>query len=135
MTVQVALEPLIAGWTDNRENLNELFSALADAGVRQVTAGYLFLRDGIRENLEASLGAAAKAITSAYARGPILRSDYLAAARYLPKRQRERCYASLMAMGAPYGISVRVSGLTNPDFATSSRASTTTRQRTLFSGV
>jgi hypothetical protein len=63
----------------------------------------------------------------------VLGEGTLAPARYLPKTRRQRGYAALMALAAGYGITVRVSGITNPDFGrprrTESRA--VTRQRLL----
>jgi DNA repair photolyase len=116
--VQVALDPLIPGVTDTRENLAELLAALARAGVRQVTAGYLFLRDGIADNLRAALerhGLAPTALAQ-FVGGPMLSAPGLAPARYLPRSRRQRGYAALMALAAGHGITVTVSVLTNPDF-------------------
>jgi DNA repair photolyase len=119
IAVQVALEPLIPGVTDTRANLDELVEALADAGVQQVTAGYLFLRQGITDNLMRALEplGLAEAVTAAFQGGPILENGNIAAARYLPKRRRQHGYSALMALAAGRGIAVRVAGLTNPDFA------------------
>src|SRR5262249_19889214 len=42
-TVEVRLEPMIAGLTDTRENIAPLFHALATSGARDVVAHYLYL--------------------------------------------------------------------------------------------
>jgi DNA repair photolyase len=117
--VQVGVEPLLPGLTDTRENLEALLTALADAGVRHVTAGYAFLRPGIAENLATVLAANGLdgTLPMAYDRGPMLRGNGLSAARYLPKARRQRGYAALMALAAEYGITVSVCRTTNPDFA------------------
>src|SRR5262249_18380641 len=117
----VLLEPLIPGLTDTRENLSELLEALAKVGIRQVTAGYLFLRAGIQENLQPALepSHAAEMVFHAYDEGPMLRSGTIAPARYLPKVSRQRGYALLMALAAEHGITVRLSGTSNPDFSPS----------------
>lgn len=116
--VNVAAEPLIPGLTDTRHNVEPLVQALADAGVQHVTASYLFLRSGIQEQIERDLGDQgwAQAIIERYANGPVLSMGRIAAARHLPRADRQAGYALLMTLAARYGMQVRVSGLTNPDF-------------------
>jgi DNA repair photolyase len=116
--VHVALEPLLPGLTDTRANLEPLLDGLADAGVGQVTAGYLFLRQGIRDNLARALEPHgwAEPVLDEFVGGPALEAAGLAPARYLPKARRQRGYAALMALAAERGITVGVSALTNPDF-------------------
>jgi len=116
---QAALEPLIPGLTDTRDNLLPVLEALAGAGVRHVTAGYLFLRSGIRDNLLPVLETLGceEMVLDAYAAGPLLAIGQLAPATYLPKARRQRGYAHLMSLASQFGIQVRVSELTNPDFA------------------
>jgi DNA repair photolyase len=123
INVQVGLEPLIPGLTDTRQNLSALLEVLAAIGVRNVTAGYMFLRKAIAEQLNEALEPLGleSAVTDAYADGPLLASGGIAPARYLPKRFRQRGYAGLMAMAAGLGIAVRVSTTTNPDFVTARR--------------
>jgi DNA repair photolyase len=118
IAVQVALEPLVPGLTDTRDNLAAVLQTLAAAGVRQVSAGYLFLRSRIQENLVRTLKPLGwdGLVVDAFQGGPILETGPVAAARYLPKARRQRGYATLMALGADLGITVRVNGITNPDF-------------------
>jgi DNA repair photolyase len=118
IAVQAALEPLIPGLTDTRENLAPVLDALSDLGMRQVSASYLFLRQAIRDNLLASLrqNGIEDTVTDAFAAGPILVAPGLAAARYLPRARRQRGYASLMALAAARNISVAITAMTNPDF-------------------
>ncbi len=118
INVQVALEPLVPGLTDTPHAFREILGALATAGVQRVTSGYLFLRPAIKKNLERAFkaGGVDPHVLDVYADGPILKSEGLAAARYLPKRLRQRGYASLMAVAAEFGITVRISAVTNPDF-------------------
>jgi DNA repair photolyase len=119
--VQVSLEPLIPGLTDTRTNLDPLLEALAGLGIRHVTTSYLFLRPGIRDNLTPVLEQHSwdEAVLDAFAKGPMLKSDQVAPARYLPKSRRQRGYAALMALAANCGITVSVLRITNPDFALS----------------
>jgi DNA repair photolyase len=116
VAVQAALEPLFPGLTDTRENLIPVLKALAAAGVRHVTAGYLFLREGIRERLAAELSEVER-VAAAFEGGPILTAPGLSAARYLPRARRQRGYALVMTLAAEHGIAVSVSSFTNPDFA------------------
>lgn len=116
--VQVAVEPLVPGLTDTAENLKELLALLASAGVRRITASYLFLRSGIANNLRRTLEPCGwdEPVLGAFTGGPLLESGTLTAARYLPKNRRQRGYSALMALAAEHGITVSISGLTNPDF-------------------
>jgi DNA repair photolyase len=118
IATQVAVEPLLPGLTDTRENLVPLLDALAAAGVERLTTSYLYLRQGIQENLVRELGPLgwAEPILEAYTRGPVLPMGSIAAARHLPRAYRQQGYALLMALAASRGITVSVSGLTNPDF-------------------
>ncbi len=116
--VQVALDPLIPGVTDTRENLAEVMAAVARVGVRHVTASYLYLRDGIAAHLTAALAPLQldDVVLAAFAGGPVLTAPGLAAARYLPRARRQRGYGMLLSLAAEYGITVSICGLTNPDF-------------------
>jgi hypothetical protein len=133
INVQVAVEPLLPGLTDTRANLAGLLQALADAGVTRVTAGYMFLRPRIQENLAAALRPHGwdQLVLDEYQGGPVLQSDAIAPARYLPKPRRQRGYAVLMALASELGIAVSVSGITNPDFRTPPKADLRPRQRLL----
>jgi DNA repair photolyase len=118
ISVQAALEPLIPGLTDTRENLISILDALSDLGIRQSSVSYLFLRTSIRENLLEALrrGKIPDTVTEAYSNGPVLTAPGLAGARYLPRQRRQHGYAALMALALARGISVAITALTNPDF-------------------
>lgn len=114
---QVALEPLIPGMTDTRANLLPLLEALADAGVRHVTVGYLCLTPHISETLEKVLhpqGLDGLALDE-YEAGTALGSRGQTK-RYLARWRRQHGYATVMALAAGCGISVGINPLTNPDF-------------------
>jgi hypothetical protein len=102
---QVSLDPLLPGITDSKANLDNLLEALAEQNIKQVTATYLVLRDGMDFQLRERLGARAEPVLAQFA-----------GRRYLPRAYRQRAYASLMARAAGLGISVKVCQLTNPDF-------------------
>lgn len=131
--VQAALDPLLPGLTDTADNLNPVLESLALAGVRQLTAGYLFLREGIAENLRRALEPHgwSELVLNAFKGGPLLTAPGLAAARYLPRGRRQRGYATLMALAANHGLSVTISSLTNPDFSPA-RPATETKKPSLL---
>jgi DNA repair photolyase len=131
--VQVALEPLVPGVTDTRENLAPLFEMLAQLGVKQLRAGYMFFRTGMREDLARALDRSglAETVLESFSNGPLLGTETIAPARYLPRSRRQRGYAALMALASEFDMSVSVSELTNPDFQTP--AAPAPAERTLFS--
>jgi DNA repair photolyase len=123
VAVQVALDPLMPELTDSRSNLEPLLGALAEVGVQQVTAGYLFLRPGIADNLVRALRPHGwdEIVVDAFAGGPMLAGDGIAPARYLPKARRQRAYAMIVSLASRLGMRVSISALSNPDFAPPSR--------------
>lgn len=117
--VRIALEPLIPGVTDTREQLVPLLDAIKALGISSLSAAYLFVRPGIQRNLENLWGplGLAEPVLDRYAEGPILPMGRIAAARHLPRSDRQRGYALLMALAAERDMTVHVSALTNPDFS------------------
>jgi DNA repair photolyase len=134
--VQVALEPLVPGLTDTRANLLPLLEAVARQGIKHVRAGYMFFRTGMRDDLGRALDhlGMAETVMEAFADGPLLGTETIAPARYLPRARRQRGYASLMALASEFDLTVSVSDLTNPDFQTQPTP-TTRPERSLFSQV
>lgn len=130
--VHVEMAPLLPGLTDTQANLTELLEALAGVGVRQVTAGYLFLRSRISENLLPLLEAEGikEKFLAEFEHGPVLSGDGISAARYLPKARRQRGFATLMSLAARLGMRVSICGLTNPDMV--SRPAAPARPASLF---
>jgi DNA repair photolyase len=114
-----ALEPLIPGVTDTRENLLPILDGLSAAGIQQVTVGYLVLHQRNEQHLQATLRPLGldTLVMEEYVHGPILRHDRGPSGRYLPRPRRQHGYAALMAMAASFGLRVSVNALTNPDFA------------------
>jgi DNA repair photolyase len=116
--VKVAIDPLVPGLTDTRENLSAVLSAIAALGVRHVSVSYMFLREGIAGHLSSALEVEGfdKPVMDAFADGPVLTAPGLSAAKYLPRARRQRGYGMLISLAATQGITVSVCGLTNPDF-------------------
>jgi DNA repair photolyase len=113
-----ALEPLIPGVTDTRDNLLPVLESLSQAGVRQITVGYMVLHPRAEKHITSALRPHGldTMVMEEYARGPILRREHGLAGKYLPRSRRQHGYAAVMAMGAALGLRVSVNALTNPDF-------------------
>ncbi len=118
ISTRAALEPLIPGLTDRKENLVPLLDALAETGVEHLSAGYMFLRHGIRANLREELGENewTASLLARYDEGPLLPLGNTAPAKLLPRSDRQRGYALLTALAAARGMNVSLSRVTNPDF-------------------
>jgi DNA repair photolyase len=118
ITCNAALEPLIPSVTDTRENLLPVLEALAQAGVRSVTVGYLVLHHRNEELLRNNLRPQGldTLVLDEYAHGPHLRTGRGMSGRFLPRSRRQHGYAALMSMAAGFGLRVSVNALTNPDF-------------------
>jgi DNA repair photolyase len=119
VAVQVGLEPLVPGLTDTRENLLPLLEQLAAVKTQHVTTSYMFLRQGIIENLDRALekGGYDRSVLDAFTEGPLLEAPGIARARYLPKSRRQHGYAAIMVLAASLGMTVSISITTNPDFS------------------
>ena len=116
--VEVNLDPLLPGLTDTQDKLWVLLEQLAACDVRQITAGYLVLRPGVRERLQDGLATHgwAEIVLGAFHDGTTFRDGPNPAAVYLSKAKRQRGYAALMATATEFDISTRLSSLANPDF-------------------
>ncbi len=129
---QAAVQPLVPGLTDRRDDLTGLLEALAEVGIAQVVAGYLVLRPALREALARALAAYEwEVIADAYAPARLSRYEGLPPAYYVPKPYRQRSYATLMALAARLGIVVRLDAHTNPDFLPPASPDPGPRQRCL----
>jgi hypothetical protein len=130
--VAASLEPLVPGLTDTTASLVGLLRAVADAGLSQLSAGYLYLRDrtadALRRGLPRSL---ADAVLGAYQNGPIMNVPGQGAAQFLPRGRRQRGYATLMVIAADHDLTVRVSAQANPDFSAARPRETEPRPRLL----
>jgi DNA repair photolyase len=115
--VEVNLEPLLPNVTDSRDSLQAILESLADRDVTSVSAGYLVLRPGLREQMQRELASCPwlEPMLSAYEDAPLMRDGHQLS-QFLHKSKRQRGYAMLMSLAANLGIDVRLNGLTNPDF-------------------
>jgi DNA repair photolyase len=115
--VEVRLEPLIAGLTDMRENVQPLFAALGRIGVRRVVAHDLFLHPSMTQTLHAALAplGLAEKLADAYEGGPVFPIGTLGATKHLPLETRRAGRARLTAWGAEHGLLVETGAAQNPD--------------------
>lgn len=117
--VSVAIDPLVPGLTDTKDNLMPMFQMLVEAGVSQVSVGYLGLTSMGAEKLRETLLPHGwdELVLSAFVKGPMMVRKGSEPTRYLPKNVRQKKYAMITALAANYGMKVSVSTLSNPDFA------------------
>lgn len=116
---EARLDPLIPGITDKEESLEQLFPALADAGINNAVSSYLFLRSSNRNRLRKAyrkfgldLEKYFKGDKINYCRGgdvDITSKDY-----------RTRKYEAIMAIAKKSGIRIKLCHCRNPDLTTES---------------
>lgn len=117
VTVDVRLEPLIAGLTDTRANLVPLFQMLARQGVHNLVAHYLFLQPAMIGRLVESLAPLgwSEKITEAYEGGPTFSVGSVGTTKHLPIEDRQAGLARVFAWGAEFGLNIRTGHAQNPD--------------------
>jgi DNA repair photolyase len=118
VAVDVALEPLVFGLTDLREHVSPMLEMLASSGISQVCAGYLAPRLDDFERLAQTMHANGlpPTLLESYETGPVVAAGVGRRVRLLPKLRRQQGYANLMALAAEFGMTIRLSRRTNPDF-------------------
>ncbi len=128
--VEVSIDPLLPNVTDDKDHLQPILELLAERGVSRISASYLVLRPGVREQIERECADQSwlELVLSAFDDGPMLR-DGGQISKFLHKSKRQRGYASLMALAANFGISVRLNSLDNPDFQPSKAADASPTRR------
>ena len=137
LQVQVALDPLVPGLTDTGVSLQPLLEALAKIGVKQVTVGYVVLRSGTRESFLRALEPHGwhDVVLDAFADGCQLKIGAGGAAWSLSKSRRQRGYATVIALAAALGMTVRIGGVTNPDFGPKAEPAPTAPRQRLLPGI
>ncbi len=116
----VRLDPLIPNLTDADDNLLPLLRALAQAGIRDAAASYLFLRPrferSVRSLIEAGEPAAAGPTRWAYQEF----ADGSGGGMMIPLAERARRLARLEALGNSFGIRIHPCRCKNPDLGVES---------------
>jgi len=114
---EACVDPIIPGVTDDPDHLEELFSALALAGIKRVVASALFLRPAIVQGLRRHLPdrEVSRRIISQYTTQSRLRVDSgLSAVRALPVEVRKEIYSRVKTLVARHGIEARLCACKNP---------------------
>lgn len=116
-------DPLIYGVMDSDQAMNDLFSAIAETGVKEVAVNYLFLRPAIKESIRKSITdrELLSKVLEPYSKGPILpiglkNSKGVA----LPKEMRKKAFERIKKIALDFGLSLHVCGCKNSDITTES---------------
>jgi DNA repair photolyase len=117
-------DPLIHSVTDSDESLSSLFSAVAEAGVKEVAAGYLFLRPAIRKNLEKNIKSKAllQRILLPYFhfQAKLLPVGMNSQGLMLPREIREKAFKRIRNIASDFGLSIHICGCKNSDITAES---------------
>lgn len=116
--VQVAVEPIIPNLTDSREAFEPLIEKIAAIGIDSISAGYLYLRPGQKDDVQRVLEPHgwSELVLSAYSEALVIREPGEPQRIFLSKSRRQRGYALLMSIAAEHGLATRLSFTSNPDF-------------------
>jgi DNA repair photolyase len=118
ITVSARPDPLICGITDSDSQINELFSAITQAGCKQVSVSYLFLRPAIRRSLEAGIRnreLLVKLLTPFRNAPVITMGTNNSAGTVLPKQLRVESFKRIRNLADKFGITVHICGCMNND--------------------
>lgn len=115
--VEVRLEPMIAGLTDTRENLEPLLRALGKVGARRVVTHYLFLHPATTAPLAEALVPLgwSERLQDDFAGGPAFPIGSIGTTKHLPRESRRQGLARIVAWGASHGLIVTTGSAQNPD--------------------
>jgi DNA repair photolyase len=115
--VDVRLEPLIPGLNDTPEQVEPLFAAFAEAGIKRVLAHYLFIEPSFVDRLSKTLAPVGweERLFQLYEGGPVFRIGSLGATKHLPLDTRRAGFAQLSVLGADHGLVVETGSTQNPD--------------------
>ncbi len=106
----VRLDPLIPNLTDTDDNLLPLLRALAQAGIRDAAASYLFLRPRFDHRVQTLIGAAAGATGWSYQEF----ADGSGGGMMIPPAERAKRLTRLEALGNSFGVRIRPCRCKNP---------------------
>lgn len=114
---QVRLDPILPGVTDDRETLDGLLAALAQAGIDGVAASTLFLRPALGNALKAALPEAEcrKLLGHFKPTGRLAIHAANSTVTALPLGLRREILTRVTEVARPYGIHVKACACKNPD--------------------
>jgi DNA repair photolyase len=118
VTIGARADPLIYGVMDSDQAMNDLLSAIAETGVKEVAANYLFLRPAIKESIEKNITdkEMLSKLLNPYRNGvklPIGLKNSCGVA--LPREIRVRAYERIKKIALGFGISIHICGCKNSD--------------------
>ncbi len=113
---QVRIDPIIPFVTDTREEMEALFGALGQRGIRRVSLSYLHLRPAIQRQLRAELPLLhRKLLESCFRSQHWVAVGLSTKTKLLPKRVRENGYRRMKIIAQAHGISALICRCKNPD--------------------
>jgi len=113
---RVRIDPIIPFVTDTREELEALFRALGQRGIRRVSLSYLHLRPAIQRQLRAELPILHRELLESCFRSQNwIEVGLSTKTKLLPKRVRENGYTRMRAIARAHGISAAICRCKNPD--------------------
>lgn len=118
--IQVRLDPILPGVTDDDMTLNGVFATLARLGVRDVAVSTAFMRLPIVRTLRKHVSdkAMADALLSHYASGPTLTMHGAGTAVIVPPvAVRQMIYERVVRIAERYGVPIHICACKNGDLA------------------
>jgi len=113
---QVRIDPIIPFVTDTREEVEALFKALGQRGIRTASLSYLHLRPAIQRQLRAELPTLhRKLLESCFQNQNWVEVGLSTKTKLLPKRVRENGYGRMKTIAQAHGISAVICKCKNPD--------------------
>jgi len=113
---QVRIDPIIPFVTDTREEVEALFGALGQRGIRRVSLSYLHLRPAIQRQLKAELPTLhRKLLESCFQSQNWIEVGLSTKTKLLPRRVRENGYRRMKTIAQGHGISAVICRCKNPD--------------------
>lgn len=120
IATQARFDPMLPGVTDDPDTLHALCAAVADAGVRQIAASTLFLRQPAVSVLRRELRGSPvlRRLIGAFDHGRWLSILGGQSTVLVPSTaRRKKTYQWLLDIARQYGLEVRVCGCKNPDLS------------------
>lgn len=119
ITVQVRIDPILPGITDDERTLQDVIGAIADVGVRHVAISTAFMRPAIASVLRRQLDVPlAETLLRQYERGCHLTMAGANTGIVMPPATARRAiYERARRLAARHGIEVRVCACKNSDLA------------------
>ncbi len=113
---QVRIDPIIPFVSDTREEVEVLFKALGQRGIRNASVSYLHLRPAIQRQLRAELPSLhRKLLESCFENQRWVEVGLSTKTKLLPKRVRENGYGRMKTSAQAHGISAVICRCKNPD--------------------